>query len=160
MRQLIEKYDRYSPEATQRRRDKSRERVAQWRIDNPDKYREQYLRYQRNNREKIQARARERRQRDPSVHRQHSRKGFLKKLGLTLKDREELFAMQGNKCAICLRTESEAKRIFCVDHCHATGKIRGILCNKCNTVLGMAKDDLEYLRRAIAYLGGVLLPTI
>ena len=41
---------------------------------------------------------------------------------------------------------------LCVDHCHATGAIRGLLCNDCNTVLSKANDSPELLRRLAAYL--------
>lgn len=42
-----------------------------------------------------------------------------------------------------------------IDHCHVTGKVRGLLCNGCNTALGAFQDDPKVLRRAISYLKGV-----
>lgn len=54
------------------------------------------------------------------------------------------------RCAICgrLLTQGEAK----VDHCHTTGRIRGVLCNACNVALGLLKDSPALLRRAAQYL--------
>lgn len=59
---------------------------------------------------------------------------------------------QGNKCKICETHESEFDKRLAVDHCHKTGKVRGLLCSSCNTSLGKFKDDPEILRRAINYL--------
>lgn len=52
-----------------------------------------------------------------------------------------------SECAICGRTDK-----LCIDHCHATSNVRGVLCAWCNTVLGHAKDDPAVLRRAAEYL--------
>jgi hypothetical protein len=67
-----------------------------------------------------------------------------------------LYEGQGWKCGICRAVVTEGGRAAdsgCVDHDHATGKVRGILCMNCNRGLGMLKDSTENLRRAIAYLG-------
>lgn len=64
---------------------------------------------------------------------------------------EDLLAMleaQGGVCAICPKQMSKP----CVDHDHATGQVRGLLCHGCNTMLGLAGDDPERLNAAIAYL--------
>jgi len=70
----------------------------------------------------------------------------------------EISKKQEQKCAICkkelnLRTDT-AKRSkkVAVDHCHATGKVRGILCVSCNQALGFFKDSIENLQSAIKYL--------
>lgn len=62
----------------------------------------------------------------------------------------KLFDIQNNKCAICGCSFSENKA--CVNHCHETNKVRGLLCSKCNTLLGMARDDINILQNAINYL--------
>lgn len=71
--------------------------------------------------------------------------------GMTLKDFDDLFESQGRKCALCRSEKSDAKN-FVVDHDHKTGVVRGILCSYCNRALGMFKDDIEVLNKAIRYL--------
>jgi hypothetical protein len=63
----------------------------------------------------------------------------------------EILAAQGGKCAICQRATGRSKRMA-VDHCHATGEVRGILDSVCNRLLGVARDNPEFFRRAADYL--------
>ena len=60
-----------------------------------------------------------------------------------------MFAAQGGVCAIC---KLRCVKALAVDHCHATGKIRGLLCLRCNTALGGFKDDVTVMTNAIEYL--------
>ena len=60
---------------------------------------------------------------------------------------QELKIRQNLKCAICEQVEELA-----VDHCHTTGKVRGMLCNNCNNGIGRFKDNIDYLHNAINYL--------
>jgi len=55
------------------------------------------------------------------------------------------------QCAIC-KIKEPGKRNFQIDHCHKTGKIRGLLCINCNTGLGQFKDKIAFLKKAIEYL--------
>ena len=71
-----------------------------------------------------------------------------KKFNLTPEEYQEMFDLQGQRCLICKCSEG----MFCIDHCHATKVIRGILCRDCNLLLGMAKDNPNTLRAAIIYL--------
>ena len=68
--------------------------------------------------------------------------------GLTLAEYRALQARQGNACAICRKPA----RVLCIDHCHVTGRVRGLLCPKCNSALGFCDDDPRLLRAALAYL--------
>ncbi|WEU68282.1 endonuclease [Escherichia phage vB_Ec_Tarrare] len=80
----------------------------------------------------------------------------LKKLyGITLDEYNAMLEAQGHCCAICKGTEGmKLGRNMAVDHCHTTGKVRGILCSHCNRGLGFFKDNIESLKAAIKYLGG------
>jgi len=81
-----------------------------------------------------------------------NREYFLKtRYGITIEQFETFFDLQDRKCALC-RSETSDGKNFVVDHCHKTGKIRGILCSFCNRALGMFKDDTEILKKAIEYL--------
>jgi len=71
-----------------------------------------------------------------------------RRYGLTLAQYRALQARQGNACAICRKVT----RVLCIDHCHVTGRVRGLLCLKCNSALGFYADDPRLLRAAIAYL--------
>ena len=72
--------------------------------------------------------------------------------GIGVKEYNQMFIEQGGCCKICNAHQSEMKRGLAVDHCHVTGKIRGLLCSNCNTSLGKFKDDVELLKKAIKYL--------
>lgn len=70
---------------------------------------------------------------------------------------DELVAIYGNRCAICHSLGNERGKLgdikkLCVDHCHNTGKIRGLLCTPCNRLLGLAKDNPDILAAAATYL--------
>jgi len=56
------------------------------------------------------------------------------------------------ECEICGKTVTENKKDLAIDHCHTTGKIRGVLCDSCNLGLGKFKDDLTLLSAAVEYL--------
>jgi hypothetical protein len=71
-----------------------------------------------------------------------------RRYGLSLADYRALQAGQGNACAICRKVT----RALCIDHCHVTGRVRGLLCRSCNSALGFYADDPRLLRAALAYL--------
>lgn len=73
-----------------------------------------------------------------------------KKYNMSLSEYDTLFEQQDGVCAIC-GDSPNTKRLF-VDHCHKTGKIRGLLCGRCNSMLGFAKDSISNLASAIKYL--------
>lgn len=70
--------------------------------------------------------------------------------GLTVEAFEQMVANQNGKCPICLKNLSDLK--IAVDHCHKTGKIRGVLCHRCNRGIGLFEDDSSQLSRAVSYL--------
>ena len=75
-----------------------------------------------------------------------------KTFGMTLQEYNHILAYQGGRCGICQCLPEEETRKFAVDHCHVTGKIRGILCRGCNVGIGNLKDDVEVVQAALAYL--------
>jgi hypothetical protein len=103
-------------------------------------------RYRERNRERINASRRGNRYEEK----------LRQKYGLTLEQYEEMIRNQGNCCAICgyplLERTTTAKLNFVVDHDHDTGKPRGILHMKCNSALGIFKDDPAVLLKAVDYL--------
>ena len=81
---------------------------------------------------------------------------FLYKYGITLATYEQMREAQGGRCAICGNIETVDKngriRPLVVDHDHATGQVRALLCQYCNAALGMLRDRPELADRAAAYL--------
>lgn len=86
---------------------------------------------------------------NPKKHRQEQRDNCLKrKYGLTEIDYQNMLAVQAGKCCIC----GEIMALPFIDHCHKTGKVRGLLCQLCNLFLGSARESINNLRSAICYL--------
>jgi hypothetical protein len=82
------------------------------------------------------------------------RKQDLKRrYGVTPQEFERLVQLQASVCLICGRGSAAKRRrkFFCVDHDHDSGRIRGLLCNRCNTGLGHFNDDPRLLLKAAAY---------
>lgn len=73
------------------------------------------------------------------------------KYKLSAEEYYSLFQKQNNSCAVCGVLFDNHNRAF-VDHSHSTGAVRGLLCIKCNSLLGMANDDIKILHKAIEYL--------
>ena len=71
--------------------------------------------------------------------------------GLSLEEYEVLKTLQENKCAIC-EIEGTVEQRLVIDHDHATGKVRLLLCNNCNRGIGLLGDDAKRLQRAVEYL--------
>lgn len=78
-----------------------------------------------------------------------SEKHLLVRYKITLDDYNNMLLKQNSVCAICCVYKNEKLH---VDHCHITGTIRGLLCGSCNRALGLLKDDVERLSKAIEYL--------
>lgn len=73
-----------------------------------------------------------------------------RKYGLQEGDYERLLTTQQGLCKVCAGPPDRARLV--VDHCHRTGQVRGLLCDRCNRLLGVADDDQDLLRAAVAYL--------
>lgn len=94
----------------------------------------------------------------PAAYKASRRRSDLKyKYGLTEEEYQQMLKAQRGRCAICRDTTPGAgQALFYVDHCHASEKVRGLLCHKCNTGLSNFKDKKHLLGRAIKYLQGYL----
>ena len=73
------------------------------------------------------------------------------KYGLTPAEYVAMLHEQGGTCAICDQVNPDGREL-CVDHCHETGDVRGLLCHKCNTGIGLFGDNAALLNSAISYL--------
>jgi len=71
--------------------------------------------------------------------------------GLKKGEYAQLYIFQGGRCAICRRATGASRRLS-VDHDHQTGAVRGELCRPCNSMLGHARDRIDFFERAITYL--------
>jgi hypothetical protein len=130
-------------------KDRVAARYKAWRQANPEKT----GKYSQRLREKIAAGDTEKLRASQRKYRVANRdKTFLRLYGIDQQQWNELFEAQGKRCAICKTEEGGPKGFFHTDHCHTTNKVRGILCHKCNLMLGLAKDSVYVLTTAIAYL--------
>lgn len=105
--------------------------------------------YRAKNRERIRSRTNEWNKANRSKRKHYALKETY---NLSLEDYAAMLAAQNNCCKICNKNQSVFKRAMHVDHCHETGKIRGLLCKDCNLLLGRAKDQITTLENAILYL--------
>ncbi len=103
-----------------------------------------------NNQERARELGRISNRRNPDLRRNSK---FKARYGITLTQYDAMIAKQDNRCLICGRTGEEAQRgRLVVDHCHTTGKIRGLLCGLCNVGLGSLGDSPALLIKAAQYL--------
>lgn len=133
----------------------------------PEEKREKYLEYQRwygkyvrvvteeqkaVKNEALKRRRRENPEKYREITRKSERKRRLKRYGLTEDEYNQLFDKQGCVCAICSSNDSRSVKGWHLDHCHVTGKVRGVLCHRCNLMLGNSVDNPLILEKGAAYL--------
>lgn len=86
-------------------------------------------------------------------YKESSFKTRLAKYNLSKQSLDLMFQLQNNKCAICERSICiEETSNFHIDHCHISGKVRGLLCPRCNYTLGAFKDNILHFQNAVNYL--------
>lgn len=119
----------------ERRRLMHNARRKRWRERNPQLARDNAKRWRDEN---------------PDRYRVSSRENWLKRYGLNAASYSAIWKEQVERCACCLSTESTNR--WHIDHEHSTGRIRGIICGKCNTGIGLLGDSVEGVERALAYL--------
>lgn len=109
------------------------------------------------NKDRILKKCKEYRENDIVAYKTRNTKSHLKKTyGITIDDYNIMVDNQNQCCALCLKHVSMLSKPLFVDHDHSTGKIRGLLCITCNTALGSLGDNVEGLKRALAYVEGKL----
>jgi hypothetical protein len=86
--------------------------------------------------------------RNPNTKRRYT---LMRQYGITLEDFEAMKESQKGCCAICNKPFKNSVDT-CIDHCHNTGKVRGLLCNHCNRAIGLFKESQESMQNAITYL--------
>jgi hypothetical protein len=79
-------------------------------------------------------------------------KSIIRKFDLNSQEYNKMLEDQEYSCKICNTHIDKLSKNLAVDHCHITGKVRGLLCSKCNTGIGMLKDDIKLLEKALQYL--------
>lgn len=126
--------------AEELKRIKHRERSRKWAAANPERKRSYQKNWYEANKDSARAYQRE-------LH-------FKRTYGITIAERDEIFAHQGYKCAACGTGDPRSKKGWVVDHCHESGKIRGVLCHGCNSSLGYAYEDPARLRALADYIEG------
>lgn len=116
----------------------------------PTKYdREYYLA----NKEKLNKKTREYYRRNLEKSKKSSRnRKLITNYGITIETYNEMFERQQGKCAVCGKHQSVLVEKLGVDHDHYTGKVRGLLCRKCNFGIGFLDDDILLLQRCMTYL--------
>lgn len=133
-------------------------RNARWlaKPGNAEKKAEYQRRYREANRERQRAASRKSYYSDVELSRKRALEYAVKKAyGICLSEREQLLAEQGNVCTITGRAIRFAGTGFgnaAVDHCHASGRIRGIIAQDINLALGKFQDNPEWLRKAADYI--------
>jgi hypothetical protein len=117
--------------------------------ENPEKRRKaraRARRYRRAKKAKIAEQRRlDRKQNPEKMRKQHIQYTY----GLSWDEYQAILARQGGVCGMC---KTKSKRPLCVDHCHKTGMVRGILCSPCNLTIGLCRDSTKITRAATAYL--------
>lgn len=122
---------------------------------NPHRFKDGHVAYNKTGETKheIQKRADKKwRLAHPERVKEFNRKQNLRKYGLTISDFDAMLEKQNGKCAVCGRPPENKHNVLFVDHDHKTGKIRALLCYRCNCALGMVQDNPDILGRLVEYL--------
>jgi hypothetical protein len=120
----------------------------EWRDKNREHVRQKHGEYRSRNREKLRIKNREHKRRNKQVMQDRNR---YWKYGITRQEFDALVAAAGYRCESC-GGQPRPPHGWCIDHCHDTGEVRGVLCNRCNTGIGMLGDCADGVARALAYL--------
>jgi len=130
------------------------EMLREWRVANPERAkaisRKTKQKHIDANRARCRAYAKAKRAENPGYFRARHLKFAY---GLTPAEWQAMFDAQEQRCKICGTNNPRGKRArWHTDHNHATGKVRGILCSKCNSGIGLMEENVEVLQKAAAYV--------
>ena len=124
----------------------------QWRTENKEKLKKQKKKYNRKHKKERKDYLNKNKENFKLFKKQYDKSVKFKKYGIDEKQYIELYNKQEGKCAICGTHQNELKSALHIDHNHKTNKIRGLLCFKCNSLLGYANDNIIKLESAVNYL--------
>ena len=110
--------------------------------------------YRAEHRERLNAERRDKWRSDADLRARHGVARLGRNYGLSREEHRRLLEGQNGVCAVC---KLPSRRALCVDHCHATRQVRGLLCDKCNTALGLLGDDVLRILAAVAYLNRIVV---
>ena len=108
--------------------------------------------YRAAHRDRLNAERRDKWRSDAALRARHGGARLNRTYGLSREEHRRLLDAQNGVCAVC---KLPSRRALCVDHCHATRQVRGLLCDKCNTALGLFGDDVRRMLAAVVYLNRV-----
>jgi hypothetical protein len=135
-----------------------RESNRKWSANNRDKVNEKQRRYAERNKEKLKLKQHQFYLKNKDKVKEFS---LLRKYNISLEQYKKMLKDQHNKCLLCqTKDEDTTSKFLVVDHCHKTGKVRGLLCNPCNTGIGLFKENIEVLEKTIKYLAESSLLTV
>ena len=77
---------------------------------------------------------------------------YKKRYGITIEEYDLIYSKQNGCCAICGVHQSDLNKRLSIDHNHKTGRVRGLLCDRCNRLIGFSNEEIIILRNAIKYL--------
>lgn len=124
-------------------------RVNSWQKRNPEKTLARTANWRTENKDHVRVYRRDYKDRD---RRRDRERHFAKSYGITMDDYEAILAAQGAKCALCsISAESSPRKRLFVDHCHETGRVRGLLCDGCNKSLGVIEKYRDKLSSMLEY---------
>lgn len=142
----------------QKHKEKYDKKNKQWIKDHPDEFRAIQKKYLATEKGKQATHKKQKKFQGSKKDKIRHRKCNLKRMyGLTLEDYDQMFEQQNGVCAVCGGLATGGKRLV-VDHCHITGKIRGLLCGNCNIGIGNMQDNVDILAQAIIYLNKYIEP--
>lgn len=136
-----------------------RANAREWNRKNKELCKKRNAEYHKTNKTQIAERKSKHYRDNKEHHRMMARRYMLRsKYGMSLEDYDVMLDKQNGVCAICFNPETQKSNkrgkvdSLRVDHCHSTGKVRGLLCSKCNFGIAQLDDSIDLLQNAIKYL--------